>query len=244
MNATRICSVEGCERKSEARELCNMHYIRFMKHGDVGTATPRLVRSVSGECSFKRCGRKHHAGGYCVTHYRQFKQGAGLRPIKSRLTPGAPLEARLAYLTVKGDGCWEWKGWKRAGYGVLYANGRKRSAHRVAYELEHGDIPDGMEIDHMCRNRGCVRVDHLQAVSRSLNAQNIGAQRNNSSGYRGVSRHVGRSGETRYVARAHANGKSFSGGYYDTPEEANRAAIALRNRVQANNREDWDEPTS
>ncbi len=40
---------------------------------------------------------------------------------------------------------------------------------------------------------------------------------------------------------ATANGKSYSGGHYDTPEEANEAVIRLRNRVQQNNRKDWDD---
>lgn len=47
--------------------------------------------------------------------------------------------------------------------------GHHQLAHRVAYELEHGPIPEGLEIDHLCRNRSCVEVTHLEAVSHREN---------------------------------------------------------------------------
>ena len=241
MNATRICSVSGCDRKWESRQLCNMHYIRFMKHGDAGPAASKFTRSTTGICSFEGCDRKNHANLYCAEHNRQRSQGIELKPIKARLSPGASIKDRLDYLTAKSDRCWEWQGWKRAGYGILHVDGKKQSAHRIAYELEHGPIQDGLEIDHTCRNRGCVRVSHLQAVPHAINSQNLDVQQNNRVGYRGVYKHIGRKGEIRYGTRATANGKSYSGGHYDTPEEANEAVIRLRNRVQQNNRKDWDD---
>lgn len=59
--------------------------------------------------------------------------------------------------------------WTRAlstdGYGQFWANGRLRNAHIVAYELAKGPVPDGLEIDHLCRVRCCINPDHLEAVS-------------------------------------------------------------------------------
>jgi len=67
------------------------------------------------------------------------------------------------------DACWEWLGWIRPnGYGTFWA-GKTLSAHRFAYELFYGAIPEGMVIDHLCRNRSCVRPDHLEAVSQREN---------------------------------------------------------------------------
>ena len=65
---------------------------------------------------------------------------------------------------ARGD-CWEWTAFHHDGYGKYALNGRQRMAHRVAYELLVGVIPDGMEIDHLCRNRGCVNPDHMEVVS-------------------------------------------------------------------------------
>ena len=47
--------------------------------------------------------------------------------------------------------------------------GQLRGAHRVAYELEHGSIPDGYHIDHLCLNHSCVRPDHMELVSQREN---------------------------------------------------------------------------
>lgn len=70
----------------------------------------------------------------------------------------------------KTDQCWTWTGahfW--SGYARVKYCGRDTVAHRVAYELAVGPIPKGLEIDHLCRNRGCVRPDHLEPVTHSVN---------------------------------------------------------------------------
>jgi hypothetical protein len=61
------------------------------------------------------------------------------------------------------------------GYGVFKIMSRNIGAHRFAYELVHGSIPEGLELDHLCRNHACVRVDHLQAVTHRENVLATGA---------------------------------------------------------------------
>lgn len=57
------------------------------------------------------------------------------------------------------------------GYGLISINGKVQLAHRVAYEAEYGDIPEGMVIDHLCRVRNCVNAMHLEAVTNGENGR-------------------------------------------------------------------------
>jgi hypothetical protein len=69
------------------------------------------------------------------------------------------------------DDCWLWQGSRNdKGYGHIRVDRRLHGAHRVAYELVVGPIPDGLVIDHLCRVRNCVRPDHLETVT---NAENL-----------------------------------------------------------------------
>ena len=69
--------------------------------------------------------------------------------------------------------CWLWQGTGVGPvgnkYGQTYINGKPIRAHRVAYELLIGPIPDGLVIDHLCRTPLCVRPDHLEAVTHREN---------------------------------------------------------------------------
>lgn len=68
------------------------------------------------------------------------------------------------YRIVK-SGCWEWDSTEKTGYGRLYFNRQRQVAHRWSYLCFRGDIPDGMTIDHLCRNRRCINPDHLECVT-------------------------------------------------------------------------------
>jgi len=76
---------------------------------------------------------------------------------------------RLADKFTVGDGCWQWRVLNSEGYGTFRVDGAKKKAHRVLYELMVGPIPEGLDLDHLCRNRGCVRPDHLEPVTRGEN---------------------------------------------------------------------------
>ena len=66
--------------------------------------------------------------------------------------------------------CWEWIGAKtRNGYGQLRIAGVPHMAHRALFEYFVADIPAGLDLDHLCRNRACVNPWHLEPVTRSVN---------------------------------------------------------------------------
>lgn len=96
-----------------------------------------------------------------------------------RTTKQRPAAVRLWEKVNKTDGCWLWTAaLDSTGYGKLrrsrvdvraHGGPHHWPAHRLAYELERGPIPFGMDLDHLCRNRACVNPDHLEPVTRQVN---------------------------------------------------------------------------
>lgn len=65
----------------------------------------------------------------------------------------------------KTDSCWNWTACiAKNGYGRFVFNTKHMLVHRISYELIHGKIPEGKQLDHLCRNRRCVNPVHLQPV--------------------------------------------------------------------------------
>jgi hypothetical protein len=81
------------------------------------------------------------------------------------------LERLLERIDTTVDGCWVWPGAVRNTYGVIGSGVGKKVAytHRVAYEGLIGPIPEGLVIDHLCRNRLCCNPKHLEPVTRYEN---------------------------------------------------------------------------
>lgn len=80
-----------------------------------------------------------------------------------------------ARLTDKVDydpqsGCWNWTaGRDKRGYARLTIDGRSRLAHRLSYEEFMGPVPEGLELDHLCRNPRCINPEHLEPVTHAEN---------------------------------------------------------------------------
>ena len=68
------------------------------------------------------------------------------------------------------SGCWPWIGSVQGGgYGIIQRHRKNILAHRAVYELLVGKIPDGLTLDHLCRNRICVNPAHLEPVTNREN---------------------------------------------------------------------------
>lgn len=79
--------------------------------------------------------------------------------------------ARFWGKVQKTDTCWEWTGALRAGYGRFKVNNVLYTAHRVAWQIEMGELRDDQILDHgeVCSNRRCVRPSHMQVVPVAVN---------------------------------------------------------------------------
>lgn len=113
-------------------------------------------------CSVDTCDRPVHGQGICAMHRRRMRKYGTTDDTRT-----SPLVRFWPHVVTKGDGCWEWTGsiCPSTGYGRLLVRGRRFMAHRYAYELLVGEIPDGLQIDHLCRVRTCVNPDHLEPVT-------------------------------------------------------------------------------
>ena len=80
-------------------------------------------------------------------------------------------QSRPVGYIIQENGCWEWVGSRRGttGYAQMVIDHRNELMHRMMYARARGPIPKDSEIDHLCRNRGCVNPAHLEAVSHRTN---------------------------------------------------------------------------
>jgi hypothetical protein len=129
----------------------------------------------------------------------------------------APLADRFAAKVIAAgpDDCWLWQGARMtAGYGTINRGGRGGGmvgAHRVAYELTYGPIPEGLDIDHLCRNRLCCNPAHLEPVTRAEN----------------IRRGMGRSAVAVRTGRC-ARGHALEGGNIYVDKHGKRSCKACR----------------
>lgn len=92
------------------------------------------------------------------------------------------------------SGCWLWTSTVRGrGYGQFWMNGTMRTAHRTAWELYRGEIPEGMLLLHRCDTKECVNPDHLFLGTQADNMADMIAK--------------GRGNSPRFIGESHGSAK-------------------------------------
>lgn len=119
-------------------------------------------------CAVDGCGRRSIARRLCNRHYLSARKAGTLPPkVGQRRTDVNSVFRRLR---EGRGGCWIWTGaTSSSGYGLVKVGGRQTSVHRLVYEELVIGIPDGLVLDHLCRNRACANPEHLEPVTQRVN---------------------------------------------------------------------------
>lgn len=124
--------------------------------------------SVMENCQAVDCNLGAKSSGFCSSHYmRIWRHGSpykGNRPYAK----GSERERLMTFVNLDlNSGCWNWNGAKdKKGYGTYHKDKKPTPAHRFSYELfNNKSIPQGLYIDHICRNPSCVNPSHLDPVT-------------------------------------------------------------------------------
>lgn len=180
--ANATCSIDDCEKPVKGWGWCRAHYERWKRHGDPLAPGRRVGRTP---CRIEGCDEPLDGDGLCADHRRRLRvHGDPLAVVRV-----AGDTARRFWIHVDTNGprsehrpdlgcCWTWGSQLNAqGYGLISDAGRKRSAHRYAYELLVEPIPAGLDLDHLCLVRHCVKPTHLEPVTHAENMRRMHAVR-------------------------------------------------------------------
>lgn len=163
MAAIKLCSVAGCDKNVEKREMCGAHYQRWRKHGDplAGRKSP----NPGAPCAIPDCGKPVVGRGWCNAHYLRWQNhgdpmsgGTGMGEAQNYL--------RDIALNYEGDECLIWPYGRSAnGYAQVRHDGQMRNVHRLICAETHGAPPTDEHVAaHSCGNghEGCVTKRHLR----------------------------------------------------------------------------------
>lgn len=158
------CTVASCPNPVLVKSLglCHKHYARFKRTGSTDDPAPRRKF-----CTQPGCSEPVHGNGLCAKHWmRQRRHGDPTARLRQR-DEGTADVRWMAKVRVESPGCWVWTAGTTgaSGYGAYEGT----TAHLYIWRLLVGPVPEGMQLDHLCRNRKCCNPDHLEPVDRLEN---------------------------------------------------------------------------
>jgi hypothetical protein len=164
--------------------MCQRHRRKQQRWGDPLGNRPRDTR-----CHVDGCENVEQLRvGLCDMHYRRFRRNGHVGPAESLRIIGDDLARFWSHIDQAGPipaypaglgPCWVWNhGYRdQFGYGYMALDRDPIGAHRVAWMLLVGPIPEGLTIDHLCRNTSCVNPEHLEPVTNSENVYRMNLAR-------------------------------------------------------------------
>lgn len=140
---------------------------------EAGQSTPANAGKSPDRCSVDGCDRPKAKRGWCNSHYQRWRASGnpGSGPVNA---PNRPDHERFWEKVDRTGDCWVYTGsLSEKGYGIFWSNAENRTmrAHRFAFEDQVGPIPDGLQLDHLCRNPACCRPSHLEVVTPAENTR-------------------------------------------------------------------------
>jgi hypothetical protein len=177
MTSRKKCTFNGCNLPIISRGLCNTHY-------------RKLLRSKQTNCSFELCDKpiKNITHQLCYTHYEIYLKENNLQKKKTRPRYSNVEDAWKWCLDNwvtrdKQTNCLVWLGTIRDGYGKFRWKNDEVSVyvHIYAYEKNIGSVGNSV-VDHTCRNRLCMNVDHLELITNEENSKRANLLEGNRSG--------------------------------------------------------------
>lgn len=128
-------------------------------------------------CPIEGCTKEVSTAGLCGMHYRRVQVHGNPHTVLRPVFRGTPEERLREWSQPRESGCIEYTGkLRRDGYAGFKLGEKSHLAHRVAYELAKGPIPEGAEIRHTCDNRACINPDHLVPGTRQDNVDDCTRQ--------------------------------------------------------------------